>query len=215
MAALSWKALNAREPSWLTWLLFPRRPAYHARSLSAEERAVVAARKAHWREVRRAHDQGRRTLNAKFRRQLLPKGSQLPPCTVCSEVVASKELHLDHIIPVLDFVQEGYAIETAYFPANMWFLCKPCHVAKTKGPKRCPPLEELQSTHWAQFRSPSQQQRDWKEWDAGLVEHNRRVDLVDIALKGRMQAISEMRSDSHERTPRTQLGGTEIPSLRS
>jgi 5-methylcytosine-specific restriction endonuclease McrA len=152
------------------------------RHLSPEERQVVEARKAHWEQVRAEYDQGRRTLNAKHRRRLLPSGHPLPACAACGEVPSnSKDLHLDHLIDVLDYVRAGHEMEEAYADDNMWFLCRPCHMAKTKGPIQCPPLEDLAGTHWFNDRSDEERRLDHADWKQRAAENNRRHALVDSA----------------------------------
>ncbi|MHB1261752.1 MAG: hypothetical protein ACYC2H_08550 [Thermoplasmatota archaeon] len=156
------------------------------RHLSPEERQLVEERKTHWAKVRAEYDQGRRTLNAKYRRLLLLPGKPLPACVACSEVPPnSKELHLDHLIDVLDYVRAGHTMEAAYAADNMWFLCRPCHLAKTKGSMECPPLENLVGTHWYSGRNEEQRQRDHADWRQRAAENNRRYALVEAARRHR------------------------------
>lgn len=153
------------------------------RHLTPEEREVVEQRKAHWAEVRADYDQQRRTLNARYRRQLLLPGKPLPSCGACAATASNtKDLHLDHIVDVLEFVRAGEPMEAAYGLNNMWFLCPQCHRAKTKGKMECPPLKNLEGTHWFNDRSPEQRTRDHADWLQRATENNRRLALVEAAL---------------------------------
>jgi hypothetical protein len=134
-------------------------------------------------ERQRAYSRSKSRLNAKHRAMLLKPNQE---CESCHATPPARELQMDHIIPALDYVRAGHPLEASYAPENLWFLCRPCHTAKTQGPLAFPPtLEYLQKTAWAAMMTPDEMNVQYSQWHANVLERQRRLRLLDAALAGK------------------------------